>query len=172
MMKKQSLSEECKRMQKLAGIITESGSSAFNDAGEPMMTHQQYRDYSEPSEEDYSEEDYDDDHKQNITNEFIQEMKKNNIFVETFNGDEYFVRCKGNEDFMIYFINNDTIEIYDTSTNQKKEFNFEDAVDYTLSNKDKLYSFEESIKSRNRESEIDDQDKKNNRSEMGDYGLG
>ena len=26
---------------------------AFNDAGEPMMTHQQFRDYSEPAEPDY-----------------------------------------------------------------------------------------------------------------------
>jgi hypothetical protein len=34
--------------------------SPFNDAGEPMMTHQQYRDYSEPSEPDYDAEREDD----------------------------------------------------------------------------------------------------------------
>ena len=45
-MKKQILSEEFRRMQKLAGIITEA---AFNSDGEPLMTHNQYRDYNEPS---------------------------------------------------------------------------------------------------------------------------
>ena len=30
--------------------------SAFNDAGEPLMTHQQYRDYSEPAEPEYDDE--------------------------------------------------------------------------------------------------------------------
>jgi len=167
-MKKQILSEEFKRMQKLAGIIIES---PFNKDGEPLMTHNQYRDYSEPSEEDYDNQHHHDEDI-NIKKEFIGEMKRNNIFVETFNGNEYFIRCKDYEDFMIYFTNNDTIEIYDTNDDQKKEFNFQDAVDYTLSNKDRLYSFEESVKSRNKEYEIDAQDRKNNRAEMGGYGLG
>ena len=48
-MKKQILSEEFRRMQKLAGIITEA---AFNSDGEPSMTHNQYRDYNEPSEDE------------------------------------------------------------------------------------------------------------------------
>lgn len=33
-------------------------SDAFNDAGEPMMTHSQFRDYSEPAEPDYDSDRY------------------------------------------------------------------------------------------------------------------
>ena len=35
------------------GRNVQTENDAFNDAGEPRMTHQQYRDYSEPSEPDY-----------------------------------------------------------------------------------------------------------------------
>ena len=70
-MKKQILSEEFRRMQKLAGIITEA---AFNSDGEPLMTHNQYRDYNEPSED----EDYNDSNdRMDIRRDFINEMKKN-----------------------------------------------------------------------------------------------
>jgi hypothetical protein len=58
------------RMQKLAGIITEA---AFSSDGEPLMTHSQYRDYNEPSEDedfDNSNDDFD------MKNSFIKEMKK------------------------------------------------------------------------------------------------
>jgi len=169
-MAKQILSEEFRRMQKLAGIITES--PAFNDDGEPLMAHNQYRDYNEPSEDDedneYSNDEID------ISKEFINEMKKNNIFVETFNGQEYFIRCRENEDFMIYFIDDETIEIYDTKKNngQKQEFGYQDAIDYVLKNKEHLLTFDESVRERNQEFEIDAQDRKNNRAEMGGYGLG
>jgi len=165
---KKPLNEEFKRMQKLAGIITES--SAFNDAGEPMMTHNQFRDYSEPSEDD--DDRYNND-EINISKEFINEMKKNNIFVETFDSKEYFIRCKENEDFMIYFIDDETIEIYDTKNNlQKQEFGYQDAVAYVLKNKEHLLTFDESVKERDQEFKIDAQDRKNNRAEMGGYGLG
>ena len=166
-MKKQILSEEFRRMQKLAGIITEA---AFNSDGEPLMTHNQYRDYNEPSED----EDYNDSNDRiDISREFINEMKKNDIFVETFNGQEYFIRCKEHEDFMIYFPDDETIEIYDTKKGeQTQEFRYQDAVDYVLLNKGHLLTFDESVKERNREIDIDSQDRQNNRAEMGGYGLG
>jgi len=166
-MKKQILSEEFRRMQKLAGIITEA---AFNSDGEPLMTHNQYRDYSEPSEdEEYSNSNDEID----ISREFINEMKKNNIFVETFNGEEYFIRCKEHEDFMIYFPDDETIEIHDTKKGeQKQEFGYQDAVNYVLKNKGHLLTFDESVKERNSEMDIDSQDRQNNRAEMGGYGLG
>jgi len=154
-------------MQKLAGIITEA---AFNKDGEPLMTHNQYRDYSEPSEdEEYSNSNDEID----ISREFINEMKKNNIFVETFNGEEYFIRCKEHEDFMIYFPDDETIEIHDTKNNeQEQEFGYQDAVDYVLKNKGHLLTFDESVKERDSEMDIDSQDRQNNRAEMGGYGLG
>ena len=168
-MKQQPLNEQFRRMQKLAGIITES--PAFNDAGEPMMTHNQFRDHSEPSEND-EDNGYDND-EIDISREFITEMKKNNIFVETFNGPEYFIRCKEWEDFMIYFPDDETILIYDTKNNeQRQEFGYEDAVDYVLENKGHLLTFDESVKERDQEDKIDAQDRKNNRAEMGGYGLG
>ena len=166
-MKKQILSEEFRRMQKLAGIITEA---AFNSDGEPLMTHNQYRNYNEPSED----EDYNDSNdRMDIWRDFINEMKKNNIFVETFDGQEYFIRCKEHEDFMIYFPDDETIEIYDTKKGeQTQEFRYQDAVDYVLKNKRHLLTFDESVKERNREMDIDSQDRQNNRAEMGGYGLG
>ena len=164
---KQPLNESFIRMQKLAGIITEA---AFNSDGEPLMTHNQYRDYNEPSED----EDYNDSNdRMDIRRDFINEMKKNNIFVETFDGQEYFIRCKEHEDFMIYFPDDETIEIYDTKKGeQTQEFRYEDAVDYVLLNKGHLLTFDESVKERNREMDIDSQDRQNNRAEMGGYGLG
>jgi hypothetical protein len=167
-MKKQILSEEFRRMQKLAGIITEA---AFNSDGEPLMTHNQYRDYNEPSEDedfDNSNDDF------NIKNSFIKEMKGNDIFVETFDGEEYFIRCNDERsyEFTIYFLNDEEIEIYGPEDGVKNLFGYEDAVDYTLENKDKFYTYDESIKSRNNEMDIDSQDRKNNRAEMGGYGLG
>jgi hypothetical protein len=167
-MKKQILSEEFRRMQKLAGIITEA---AFNSDGEPLMTHNQYRDYNEPSEDedfDNSNDDFD------MKNSFIKEMKGNDIFVETFDGEEYFIRCNDERsyDFMIYFLNDEEIEIYGPEDGVKNLFGYQDAVDYTLQNKDKFYTYDESIKSRNNEMDIDFQDRKNNRAEMGGYGLG
>jgi hypothetical protein len=162
------ISEEFKRMQKLAGIIKEA---AFNDDGEPLMTHNQYRDYNEPSDDEYDNDNTNNDF--DIKRSFITEMKKNGIFVETFNGDEYFIRCKVNEDFMIYFINDEEIEIYNTADgNNKQMFDYGGAVDYTLNNKSQFQSYEESIKSRDGEMDIDSQDRKNNRAEMGGYGLG
>ena len=164
---KQPLNESFIRMQKLAGIITEA---AFNSDGEPLMTHNQYRNYNEPSED----EDYNDSNdRMDIRREFINEMKKNNIFVETFDGEEYFIRCKEHEDFMIYFPDDETIEIYDTKKGeQTQEFRYQDAVDYVLLNKGHLLTFDESVKERNREMDIDSQDRQNNRAEMGGYGLG
>jgi hypothetical protein len=167
-MKKQILSEEFRRMQKLAGIITEA---AFNSDGEPLMTHNQYRDYNEPSEDedfDNSNDDFD------MKNSFIKEMKGNDIFVETFYGEEYFIRCNDERsyEFTIYFLNDEEIEIYGPEDRVKNLFGYQDAVDYTLENKDKFYTYDESIKSRNSEMGIDSQDRKNNRAEMGGYGLG
>ena len=123
---------------------------------------------------EYNDEEYSNSNDEiNISREFINEMKKNNIFVETFNGKEYFIRCKEHEDFMIYFPDDETIEIHDTKkSEQKQEFGYQDAVDYVLKNKEHLLTFDESVKERNSEMDIDSQDRQNNRAEMGGYGLG
>lgn len=63
----------------------------FNDAGEPMMTHSQYRDYSEPSEPDYDDE-QDNDINKNYYNDLTNPdrkfertydyIKRNNILID------------------------------------------------------------------------------------------
>lgn len=159
----ESLFDEVKKT-----ILRES--SAFNDGGEPMMTHNQFRDYSEPSDEEFDDYPYQDDNDNiNIERDFINDIKSIGFYVETFNGQEYFIRCKDSfEDFMIYFPNDETIEIYDTKNNeQKQEFGYQDAVDYVLKNKNNLLTFDESVRARNREMDIDSQDRINNRAEMG-----
>jgi len=168
-MKKQILSEQFQRMQKLAGIITEA---AFNSDGEPLMTHNQYMDYNEPSEDDDEYNNSNDDF--DIKSSFIKEMKDNNIFVETWNGKEYFIRCNNENsyEFMIYFLNDEEIEIYGPEDGNKNNFGYQDAIDYTLKNKSKFYTYNQSIKSRDNEMNIASQDRKNNRAEMGGYGLG
>ena len=62
-------------------------SDAFNDAGEPMMTHQQYRDYSEPSEPDYDERnDYE---REQTLDDVVEELQKHfNTILDQYE-DEY-----------------------------------------------------------------------------------
>ena len=146
--------------------------SAFNDAGEPIMTHKQYLDYSEPSEDDYDEYVHNDNEYVNFKKSLIQDMKNKDIFVETFDDEKYFIRCKGNEDFLLY-IHSDDIDIYyhtETETIKKEGLTYEEAIDYILENKDKFQSYEESVRDRNREFEIEASDRRNNRMEMGGYG--
>ena len=52
---KKTLQEE---KQRILQIMKQLNEQAFNDAGEPLMTHQQYRDYSEPAEPDYESDEY------------------------------------------------------------------------------------------------------------------
>jgi hypothetical protein len=78
--------------------------SAFNSAGEPMMTHNQYRDYSEPSEPDYDDNDrqYDDLTKKEIVRQISNHF---NTILNTYDGEEYYFLYRGtiNNDFMLYF---------------------------------------------------------------------
>src|ERR1035437_1318321 len=94
-------------------------SDAFNDAGEPMMTHQQYRDYSEPSEPDYDnpQNDYE---KEPSSNEIVDEIQKHfNTILETYGSDEFTFLTKGvDADFMISFnSNNVSASVYIPSQN-------------------------------------------------------
>lgn len=135
-------------------------SMAYNDAGEPMMTHRQYMDYSEPSEPDFD--DTDNNQGENIEKWLSRELKENDILLETFNGNEYFIRCKTYMDFLIYFINDDEIKIHlnDESDQEITEvFSPNGALNYILKNKNWFLSFDESIKDINQEYEIERHDK-------------
>ncbi len=68
--------------------MLKEGNSPFNDAGESMMTHNQYRDYSEPSEEEYEDGNMNDSGF-DAENWFKQEMQKNNIKFDSYCENEY-----------------------------------------------------------------------------------
>jgi len=86
-------------------------SDAFNDAGEPMMTHNQFRDYSEPSEPEYD--DRDDYDVEQTPNEIVKGIENHfDTILETYDGEEYMFLTKDvpnhdiNGDLMLYVQNN------------------------------------------------------------------
>ena len=63
----------------------------FNDAGEPLMTHQQYNAYSEPSEPDYDSEEYRNapDREQNF-DDVVKTLEKHfNTILDHYGDSEY-----------------------------------------------------------------------------------
>ena len=85
---------------------------AFNDAGEPLMTHQQYNAYSEPSEPDYDNPsgDYE---REPSSYEIVEEIQNHfDTILETYDGEEYSFLTKDvpnsdiNGDLMLYVQNN------------------------------------------------------------------
>jgi len=72
---KKTLNEEKKRIIQLMMRINEQ---AFNDAGEPLMTHQQYRDYSEPAEPE--------DALSSIANKFLEKHKISKAYLKKESG--------------------------------------------------------------------------------------
>jgi len=176
-MKKQ-LNEEISRIKDMMKKLMNEG-GPFSDAGEPMMTHNQYRDYSEPSEPD--DDDYDRPDDTNPVNWLRGELKKNNIFLENYGSDEYMISCeKVRCDFMIYFDNENDFEtsvkiyIYNGDTNEKVEQSFVDvteALNFILSVRDE-YGFEDyesSVKSYNKAQRDDFMDRYYNRMERGGF---
>jgi len=157
------------RIEKQLKLLKEDG--PFNDDGEPLMTHQQYNDYSEPSEEDFEDRDnYDEDEDYDRIKYLSKELKKNDIFLETYDDQEYFIRCKGKMYFEFYTQGNSFItDVYASDVNyseensSKKEFDSEDQIEelknYILSFKEMFLSFGESVKARNKEMQPDPEDK-------------
>lgn len=100
--------------------LNESG--AFNDAGEPLMTHNQYRDYSEPSEPDYddSRNDYEEDQ---TSKSVVKAIEKHfNTILETYDGESYNFLTKGNVELYINFYNNKVSANAEIDRTGEKEF--------------------------------------------------
>lgn len=146
--------------------------NAFNDAGEPLMTHQQYNAYSEPSEEEYDD-NYKEYDEYDLKSLLEMDLKNNDILLESYDNNEYFIRCKSNYDFQIYFIGDDIkIMEYDASNNKNKvnEFNnYDEALKYILNNKNMFYTYAESEREINREYRMDAADRKYNSMESGSW---
>ena len=147
---------------------------AFNDAGEPMMTHQQYRDYSEPSELD----EYDDKPRYFDERKWLRsELEKNDIFLENYGMDnEYSISGKGNYDFMIYFEGDENIyiNIYDGNTEEEIEKKFDsvqEALNFILSVKDKYKfdSYDSAVRNYDKAFRDEMIDRRNNRMERGSW---
>ena len=79
---------------------------AFNDAGEPIMTHQQYRDYSEPSEPEYD--DSNNYEREQTSDDVVKAIEKHfDTILETYGNKEYSFMTKGADgDLMLWFENN------------------------------------------------------------------
>lgn len=97
----------------------------FNDAGEPMMTHSQYRDYSEPSEPD----EYDDNnswYEEEYTPKSIVKLIQNefNTHLENFGGYQYFFPTNSNLDIALFFNKNNAVRGQIYNGNNNSEINF------------------------------------------------
>ena len=125
----------------------------FNDAGEPLMTYNQYKDWSEPSELELDLDGFD-DYPEDIPSEFERELAKRDILLETWNGKEYFIRSDVQEfDFSIFFLGDDIkIDKYHNGVHDVKTFeDFDEALKYVLSHKPFFYTYKQSINQRNKE---------------------
>lgn len=150
-------------------VSTSLKEQAFNDDGEPLMTHSQYRDYSEPSEDD-------NDYNWRYEPEYSEidllkkYLKDRDIMLESYGEKEYFIRTRNNTDFMIYPMS-DYIEIYIIGEEGEREkIKVSDAVmaiRFILKHKDELLTFDESAREIDREYRIEARDKQNNRYERG-----
>lgn len=158
-------------MNKVAGMPLNEN-NAFNDAGEPLMTHQQYNAYNEPSEEEYNDnnKEYDD---YDFKSLLKRDLKNNDILLESYDGKEYFIRCKTNYDYNIYFIGDDIkIMEYDYSKNgdRSQTFNnYDEALKYILNDKDMFLTYAESEREINQEYDDDAADKRTNSMESGSW---
>jgi len=152
-MKKQTLNEEISRIKDIMGKISEQ---VFNDAGEPMMTHSQYRDYSEPSEPDnddnfYDDEPMDDNSYKRLHNEF----KKHDIFIGGFDDDYYVASGNDNEINIQYDGHNWILNAYNDKTKEdiREVFSFmHEVVEYVVNLKDRFdfKSYEEAVNIENK----------------------
>lgn len=115
--------------------IDVSEDSAHNDAGEPLMTHQQYRDYSEPAEPEYNNNTPDYDEEYNFNNVVRELEKRFNTIIEYYDNDgSFFTKTRdyielhsynGILNVTLYNQNNEKTELY----NQKyDEMDFEELV--------------------------------------------
>lgn len=126
--------------------------SPYNDGGEPIMTHQQYNRYSEPAEPD---EDRNDNNNFSEFEYLESELRKMNLFLETFDGKEYFIRTKPttNFDFIIY-PHGDTFDVY-IGDNENKDIELAGVIEIVAQHKDMFLLYDEAARNREAEEKID-----------------
>lgn len=104
--------------------LNESG--AYNDAGEPLMTHSQYRDYSEPAEPEYDDrgrDDYGGEQTEKYIIKFLE--KRFNTILPNVSGQYTFLMKGIDGDFKIGFYNNEVEgTIYINNNGQDIDKNF------------------------------------------------
>ena len=142
---------------------------AFNDEGEPLMTHSQYRDYSEPAEDDYNDNQPDYEPEDTGISALKRYLHDRDIPLETYGHNEYFIRSKDNKDYLIY-PHGDDVDVIISSSEGNEEFKHLDsvkAIRLLLKFKEHFLSIEEADKETMHELEIDAQDRRNNAMERG-----
>lgn len=150
--------------------------NAFNDDGEPMMTHNQYRDYSEPSEPDF------DDNmpeRELSGKELVKMIEKHfDTILETYDGTEYNFLTKGADgDLMLYFGKNNTVSAYGVDGKVFPETNIEDLnvdelIDFIEQYRQYIISGEEAVKSMDWISQQNNADRHYDQQERGMMGGG
>lgn len=155
------------QLKKCVNTVLSEG--PFNDEGEPLMTHSQFRDYSEPSEPDYD--DFESDYQPEM--EGIEALKKylkdQDILLETYDGEEYFIRSRDKNDYIV-IPHGDEVDIYISGDKINEEFKNLDAVKAIRlleRYKENFLSIDEADRQANKEYEIDAQDRRNNAMERG-----
>jgi len=147
-------------------ILKKIQEQAFNKDGEPLMTHSQYRDYSEPSEPEYD--DREPDHFDDSPKAYLEyELEGHDILLEPEGEDEYSIRNKGDVDFMVWFDRGRIhVDIGNGVEDNKQVFDDEEkALKYILKFKKIFLSADESQKEREQEMNIDMRDSHNNKME-------
>lgn len=130
-----------------SNILQKIHEQAFNDAGEPLMTDKQYRDYSEPSEPEYD--DREPDHFDDSPGGYLEhELEGHDILLEPGIENEYSIPNTANVDFMVW-INRGKIHIdigNTVETNQQVFDDEEKALRYILKYKKIFLSIDDAEK--------------------------
>ena len=125
---KRTLQEEKQRICQIINMINEQ---AFNDNGEPLMTHNQYRDYSEPSEPD----DMINNGEEYTVNNLIDELENHfNTKLQKID-DEYYILTStdmNDDDDMMIWVNGNSIGAVRIDGQKFDERNIEDIDPYEL----------------------------------------
>lgn len=172
---KKTLQEEKQRILQIMCRINEQ---AFNDDGEPLMTHSQYRDYSEPSDPEYD--DSQPDYEREQTKEDIVKGLENdfNTILEPCEDEYSFLTTEETDgDMIIWFTKNHQVcgvrpdgeEFHEEDI---EEVNIDDLIKFFEPYRSQILNTEEAEKELNKRSDERMRDMEYERQERAATGMG
>lgn len=154
---KKTLQEEKQRILQLMCRINEQ---AFNDDGEPLMTHNQYRDYSEPSDPEYDNNGHDGYEREQTKEDIVKGLENDfNTILEPYEDEYTFLTTVGTDgDIMIWFTENNQVggvcpdgEKFDEE--DIEDVNIDDLIKFFEPYRNQILNTEEAEKELNRRSD-------------------